>query len=327
MAIDLTPDDPEDLRDARTIFSHKISNLLLKTDRPPQVSELESEINKLRSEIHQKAQTLLEQKADSEQKEKQIRDLESKLETLGEKQNLSHLLNRVGSAAQQKLLTSPEFRALFSQDSPCYAYVLSIDIRRSTELMLKAREAKLYAQFIITLASRLRDVILENYGIFDKFTGDGILAFFPEFYSGKDAGYFAIKAASDCHHIFTAYYEANKHCFISILKDIGLGIGMDYGLVHIVQVGGDFTVVGTPVVYACRMGGADARHTFINQPAFEQVFDRYSAVCDFDNREIDIKHEGKTLAYSVELNGKSYFPTLPDWNTIIEEASSTEGEA
>jgi len=314
------------------LFDKEIDNSVLKeylitrTKIRPKVGELESEINKLKSEINQKAQALLEQELDANQKEKQIRELESKLKALGEKQSLSHLLNRVRSSAQQKLLSSTKFRALFDQDSPRQAYVLSIDIRRSTELMLKAREPKLYAQFIITLASRLRDVILENYGIFDKFTGDGILAFFPEFYSGKDAGYFAVKAASDCHKIFTAHYEANKHCFISILKDIGLGIGIDYGQVQIVQIGGDFTVVGTPVVYACRMGGADARHTFINQPAFEQLFDKYSAICDFDSREIDIKHEGKTLAYSVELNGKKYSPILPEWNTI-EAASATKGEA
>ena len=124
-----------------------------------------------------------------------------------------------------------------------------------------------------------------------------------------------IKAASDCHKIFESYYDANKHCFISILKEIGLGIGLDYGLVQVVQIGGEVTVVGTPVVYACRMGGAEARHTYINQPAFEQLFEKYSAIFDFDPREIDIKPEGKTLAYSVEPNGKEHKPSLPEWCT------------
>jgi class 3 adenylate cyclase len=287
----------------------------------PQLGELESEISKLKSEINQKAQALLEQSLDTQQKEEKLRDLEGKFQALSEKQRFSHLLTRVGTAAQQKLLESPEFRALFDRESPCSAYVLSIDIRRSTDLMLKAREPKLFAQFITRLASQLRDVILENYGIFDKFTGDGILAFFPEFYSGSDAGYFALKAANSCHRIFAEHYEKNKHCFISVLLGTGLGIGIDYGPVQIVQIGGDFTVVGTPVVYACRMGGADAQHTYLNQPAFEQLFEKYSSVCDFDRCEIDIKHEGKTLAYCAELNGKSYSPAIPPWNVSEKPAS------
>lgn len=52
--------------------------------------------------------------------------------------------------------------------------------RLSTELMLKAREPRLYAEFIITLAKRLRQSVLDNYGVFGKFTDDGILAFLHE---------------------------------------------------------------------------------------------------------------------------------------------------
>jgi class 3 adenylate cyclase len=193
--------------------------------------------------------------------------------------------------------------------------------------MLKARNPRLYAEFITILARQLREIILQNYGIFDKFTGDGVLAFFPDFYTGKDAGYFALKAANDCHEVFAEHYASNKHCFTSILKDIGLGIGIDYGEVQIVQIGGDFTVVGTPVVYACRMGGADAGHTYLNQPAFEKLFESYSAICDFDECEITIKHEGKTLAYGVELNGKGYEPDLPEWTKDSERQSRTNGQS
>jgi class 3 adenylate cyclase len=291
-----------------------------------QLGALESEMTRLRSEINEKAQALSEQTLDAKEKETQIGQLKTQLDSLAEKQRLSHLLNRVGTPAQQKLLDSVEFRSQFDRDSPCPAYVLSIDIRRSTELMLKARDAKLFAQFLMSLAGKLRQVVLDHYGIFDKFTGDGILAFFPEFYSGSDAGYFALKAASACHDEFVSHYESHKHCFVSVLREIGLGIGLDYGWVQVVQLGGDFTVVGTPVVYACRMGGADAGHTYVNQPAFEQLFERYSAICDFDKCEIDIKHEGRTLAYSVQLNGKEHEPTLPDWNGSKESSPTPKTE-
>jgi adenylate cyclase len=88
-----------------------------------------------------------------------------------------------------------------------------------------------------------------------------------------------------------------------------------------VQISGAFTVVGSPVVYACRMAGAKANQTFLNQPAYEQIFDRYSAYCDFDECDIDIKHEGPTLAWRARLNGKSFEPGIPEWDRVIEEKS------
>jgi class 3 adenylate cyclase len=70
----------------------------------------------------------------------------------------------------------------------------------------------------------LGQTIIGNLGVFDKFTGDGILAFFPEFYSGPDAGYLAIQAADACHKVFADHYTNSRKCFISVLKDTGLGI-------------------------------------------------------------------------------------------------------
>lgn len=305
---------------ASSWYSSLVDNLL----HYPEAGEFASEISRLKSEINDKTHALLKQEVSGKDKEKRIQELQTDLEALKEKQNLSHLLSRVGSEAQNKLLSSPDFRALFTEESPHPSYVLSIDIRRSTELMLKARNPRLYAEFITGLARELRDEILGNYGIFDKFTGDGILAFFPAFYTGNDAGYFVLKAAHNCHRLFEEHYNANKHCFTSILKDIGLGIGIDYGEVQLVQIGADFTVVGTPVVYACRMGGAEAGHTYINQPAFEKLFESYSAICDFDECEITIKHEGRTLAYGVELNGKEFDAEAPEWTKTDQTASVSD---
>src|SRR5215210_1203322 len=64
--------------------------------------------------------------------------------------------------------------------------------------------------------------------------------------------------------------------------------------------------------------GQTPGHTYINQPAFEELFERYSALCDFEEREINFKHEGNTLAYSIELNGKEYSPELPEWCESME---------
>jgi len=279
----------------------------------PQLSEFDRNITALRREVEERAQALLVEKKSGPQKEEQIRELERALEELRDRQQLATLLSRLGEAGQSHLLRSNDFRNNFSADIAHPSYVVSIDIRRSSELMLKARDAKAFATFITTVAVEMRRIVIENYGVFDKFTGDGIQCLFPEFFSGPDAGFFALKVASDCHRVFGDIYDGNRSTFVSILKGAGLGIGIDFGMVSLVQVGSDFTTVGTPVVYAGRMAGANAGLTLVNQPAFERLMAQYSELCDFAETEIEIKHEGSILAYGVSLNNKPFTPLMPNW--------------
>jgi class 3 adenylate cyclase len=147
----------------------------------------------------------------------------------------------------------------------------------------------------------------------DKFTGDGILSFFPEFFSGKDAGYYALSAADGCHSIFQKHYRAQRNSFRSVLKDIGLGIGVDYGECQLVQVAGSLTIVGSPVVYACRLGGAPAGKTLLNQPAYEVISERHGGLVLLDETSIEIKHEGVLVAYAATLSRRDYKPVQPAW--------------
>ena len=284
-------------------------------DLEHQVSDLQVEITKLRAEVTEKARSLEAREVESAYKDGYIIGLTEQLTELNKKQALAHLLDRVSQQAQQKLFESESLRSSFERDDACLAYVLSIDIRRSTELMLKARTPRLFAEFIVGLAQALRGIVLANHGVFDKFTGDGVLAFFPEFFSGVDAGYFALRAATQAHQLFKTHYDSNRNCFVAVLRDTGLGIGIDYGLVNVVHIGSEFTVVGTPVVYACRMAGAMAGMTYVNQPAYEKIAEKYSAIASLVTTEIDVKNEGSMLAYSAALNAKPFDAAQPDWLT------------
>lgn len=275
--------------------------------------ELTEEISKLRKSVEETATALRKEKQSGEAKAASIKKLEGDLEQLGSKERLSFLLTRVNLIAQEKLLSSAEFRARFLTETECPAYVMSVDIRRSTELMLKARSPQQFAKFITTLCRELETVIKNHFGVFDKFTGDGVLAFFPEFFSGADAGYHVVAAAEECHRIFNERYRDFRGSFSSVLTEVGLGIGIDFGVTHLVQMAGGITVVGAPVVYACRLSGAEYGHTLLNQPGYEKVSEKYSAHCFFSESELQIKHEGMILAYDVKLNGKGFEPAKPAW--------------
>ncbi|MCL2281832.1 MAG: hypothetical protein FWC26_00770 [Fibromonadales bacterium] len=59
--------------------------------------------------------------------------------------------------------------------------IMSIDIRKSQEIMLRANTLGKWAKFISGLTDELKKIVIENYGVYDKFTDDGILAYFPVF--------------------------------------------------------------------------------------------------------------------------------------------------
>lgn len=280
---------------------------------------LRNEINELNARYIEKLKEVHSLKVDSKEKGLKIKELENDRQKILKNVNLNHLISRVNEEARKKLFDSEEFKNLFEMGNTCQVVVMAIDIRRSTEMMLKAKNERLYAEFITSLCQELCEIILINYGVFDKFTGDGILAFFPDFYSGAEAIYYALKAAEDCHELFNIHYKNNRHCFTTVLNEVGLGIGIDYGKAYLANVNNDLTIVGSPVVYACRMSGAKYGETLLNQPAFELLNEKYPNFCEFTETELELKHEGRTLAYKVKFNHKPLDISPPNWDALIEE--------
>jgi class 3 adenylate cyclase len=279
--------------------------------------ELEDEIAVLRSKNRELQEDISAKIRTQQSMGQTIQELNKNIEELSEKQRLRYLLDKVNGSARTKLLQSEDFRNLFEKSESCIAVIMAVDIRRSTELMLKARAPQLYADFITNLCGELTKIILDHYGVFDKFTGDGILAFFPEFYSGGDSTYWALRAACECHKRFSEHYRRNRNCFTSVLVDVGLGIGIDYGESHLVKIQDGLTVIGTPVVYACRLSGAKAGQTLLNQPAYEVTSRKFGQYVNFREVEIDMKNEGLMLAYIATLTEPHYKPQKPDWDESI----------
>lgn len=285
--------------------------------------KLSEEINELKRKLRDASKEIVDTETNNKEEievyKKSIEESKELIRQISSKQKINHILTRISEDARERLLGSTQFQELFKNTSKCDAVVVSIDIRRSTELMLKARTPELFSKFITQLSYLLSQVIISNFGIFDKFTGDGILSFFPTFYSGKDAIIRAIKASQECHKVFREHYYNSKDCFNVFIKDIGLGIGIDFGNVTLVNTENELTVVGIPVVYACRFSGADAGETILNHPAKEEILRLCPSLVTISETDILIKNEGTAIAYKVSLNDAAYNLEDPDWDSLEEE--------
>jgi class 3 adenylate cyclase len=255
---------------------------------------------------------VLQLQSEGQDHEANARTLEAAVEELLTAQQTASVASRVHASAARAM---KQDRSLFEALLPTGSrpmWVMSVDIRRSTELMLKARGAREFATFITSLCSKLMSVVHEHCGVVDKFTGDGILAFFPDSFSGADAGYLAVNAAQACHEIFADHYRNSRSSFQSVLTRIGLGIGIDYGDCHIVSFNDGITIVGVPVVYACRLGGAPAGMTLVNQSAYN-ILAQDPAVA-LAEHPFEPKNESEILAYRALLtHNAERDPSYPSW--------------
>ena len=178
--------------------------------------------------------------------------------------------------------------------------------------MLNAKSADKFAIFLDELSSELANIVKEHFGIFDKFTGDGALAFFPDHFSGRSASLNVLLVAEKAHAFFEAHYKAFRNSF-DVLVETGLGIGIDYGVVNILRLSDGLTAVGKPVVYACRFGAADAGTTLVNHGAYEMMVAADTGL-EFDEVPTPIKNQQrKFLAYRPKNSPRSELIKESEW--------------
>jgi len=283
--------------------------------------DLESQISDIRKRVKRRTSELGRAMRANSVDQKFIAQLKEDLKELQMKERLKYVITRVNEEARQKLFESEKFAALFSERSECDSLVMSMDIRRSTELMLTAVSPQLYAEFITTLTEKLSDCVTDNFGIFEKFTGDGVLAFFPDFYSGDDAFLLAVRTASYCHKTFIDHFSEYSEFFSVDMEQTGLGIGIDTGKISLTTINGDLSIVGTPVVYACRYSAAPAGKTFLTENAYAFAKDMPGSGLQFTPVSVNIKHEGDAPAYEIASEGDFSSAKKPDWDLLTERYS------
>ena len=151
---------------------------------------------------------------------------------------------------------------------PIQMFVMAADIRESTMLMKEAVRFELFARTMDKFVSAVRRGIGTPGGWFDKFTGDGFLAYWvvqPTADDVENQRRF-VEAAGNLAHTAHELVELFHHRVLedfrrnsrNLSQGVGLSMGLDAGPGYLVQIAGELTLVGPPVVGAVRMVTAAA---------------------------------------------------------------------
>jgi class 3 adenylate cyclase len=147
------------------------------------------------------------------------------------------------------------FERAIERRRPIDLIVLAADIRDSTTLMREAIDPYGFASTLERFTERARKTTWDHGGVFDKFTGDGFLAYWSFTSRSKDSVLRKIfRAVRTLHSEFVErdvpQFRANSQNFVGT---VGLAIGLDEGPTNVVAMADDPTIVGPAVVGAVRM--------------------------------------------------------------------------
>jgi class 3 adenylate cyclase len=151
---------------------------------------------------------------------------------------------------------------------PIQMFVMAADIRESTTLMKEAIRFERFASVMDRFVSSVRVGIRKSGGWFDKFTGDGFLAYWIVQGGGAADEYEErfVQTAGDLVHTANTLvdlfhrrvledFRANSR---NLSSGVGLSMGLDAGPGYLVKIADELTLVGPPVVGAVRMVTAAA---------------------------------------------------------------------
>lgn len=178
------------------------------------------------------------------------------------------------------------------------AIVLVVDIRKSTVLMNESISKSIFAKQLDDLVSTFKTQVRYHNGWFDKFTGDGFICYWV--YS-VDSFYDQLFIALDFSHaVMKEFKELHIPLYLENMRNvpcgIGLSIGIDAGSCLITTIGGDLTVIGSPIVGAVRMvSAAEPYEITMNNFAGSHLMKNNLSGCGYISEELQFHIRKKNV--------------------------------
>lgn len=184
------------------------------------------------------------------------------------------------------------------------------DIRRSQDLLTYGMSPNFYREQIINFLTEVRKILRDNYAIYDRFTGDGFVAYLNEFVCKQNKKDYYAMMLDACSRIQTFANDFFDKWAKQIRKipceGIGLSIGVDSGRISFKEVNEELFAIGDACVWATRMCNVGKRGDIIlnNIP--------YHRICGFGNSDFSYEIDSVTKngeefkAFRVDLNRINY---------------------
>lgn len=185
--------------------------------------------------------------------------------TAGESFLHKNVLRWIGKMPLQVLLSMNHdyMRKMSETDT----IVMVADVRRSQDLMTYGESPEKYQENMVKLLKEVREILLDNYAIYDQFTGDGFIAFFNEHVCktfGKDYYEMMVDACKRILDFSDKFFKDWARTIRKIpIEEIGLAIGIDSGKVFFRDIDNQFLAIGDACVWATRMCSAGNKGNII----------------------------------------------------------------
>ena len=206
------------------------------------------------------------------------------------------LLRRVAPSFRQFILQGDAILEYIDVGKSIGAAVLVMDMRYSTAMMLKTDKAQ-FAQYLQDLMEHMSRAVARNYGVFEKFTGDGFIAFYPKSIMTQPVAW-AVHTAQDCLLGYREVHSRHQQIFDATISEFGLSFGIDYGMIYIHMINDELNISGAPVVYASRMASTKPAQIVLDHRAHLQALEHLPAAT-FEPVRVCVKHEPDHDGYLV----------------------------
>lgn len=190
--------------------------------------------------------------------------------------------------------------------------VIVADIRRSQDLMTYGKDPGEYSERIVKFIAETREILKRNCGIYDRFTGDGFIAYFSEYMCQQQGKDFYDMMLKSCREIieFSEPFFAEWASTLRKLPDteIGLAIGVDDGVVSYRDINNQLFAIGDACVWATRMNAAGNKgDVVLNNIPYQTIKDCLNQDnCDIIN---SVTKSGEHFkAYRLKINNVNYVP-------------------